>query len=138
MTARQSARAYLDAYRARCVERDIDPATGNQRVFAWPPERQTEPGRPWWADGSLWDEPGAAHSSTERDALASIAAQARAAAPPRLTTLEAMTLVREVMVEMAAERITQMVLPLRELHARRGVEVITLEGVRLEVRKKTA
>lgn len=138
MPNRQPARAYLDAYRARCAERDLDPLTGYARVFAWPAERQQPEGRPWWADGDLWNEPGEAHSSTEREALASIAAQARAAAPPRLTTLEAMNLVREVMTEMAAERMTQLVLPLRELHARRGVEVITLEGVRLEVRKKTA
>jgi hypothetical protein len=136
LTARQSARAYLDAYRARCAERDLDPATGGPRVFAWPPERQTEPGRPWWADGSLWDEPGAAHSSTERDALASIAAQARAATgrPEPVTLAAAMEReFRAIVREVFAEQI-----PLRELHRRRGVEVVMLEGVRMEVPVRVA
>jgi hypothetical protein len=116
--------AFLRGWRELAAENGLDPLTG------------TETG--WWAKPEIWADAGVHHSSTEAAAIRSIAAQARAAQPPRMTTLEAMTLVREVMTEMAAERMTQLILPLREMHARRGVEVITLEGVRLEVRKKTA
>lgn len=140
MTQCRSARAILDAYRARCVERDLDPATGLPRVFAWLPERQQPNGRAWWCDPSLMDA-GECQSTTEREAMHNLAAETRRLTgqqSPRLTTLDAMGLVREVMAEMAAERMVQQVLPLRELHARRGVEVVTIEGVRLEVDKKTA
>lgn len=88
----------------------------------------------WWARPELWTESGRNHSSTEAAALANVAAQARRLAnapePEALETRmarEFRQIVREVLSEERAA------LPLRELHARRGVTVEEVAGQRMEV-----
>ena len=100
-------------------------ATGNPA--AWDDPR-------WWANPALWTESGRNHSSTEAAALANVAAQARRLAnapePEALETRmarEFRQIVREVLSEERAA------LPLRELHARRGVTVEEVAGQRMEV-----
>lgn len=119
--------ALLRDYRAACYANGINPATGN-------PARCDNPH--WWKDVALWDQPGPAHSIVEAAAIQSIAAQARAAMPkPAETLTEAMAReFRQIVKEVLAEE-----LPLRELHRRRGVEVVELAGLRVEVAiRKTA
>jgi hypothetical protein len=132
MTARQPGRAYLDAYRARCVERDLDPATGNQRVFAWPEERKQPHGRPWWAGVDVFSEIGPNASTVEAEAFASIASQVRriAGVPEPETVADA---VRAAWVTDGAERMHQMIMPLREKLASRGETIDTILGVRMVV-----
>jgi hypothetical protein len=132
LTARPSGRAYLDAYRARCVERDLDPATGNQRVFAWPEERKQPCGRPWWAGVDVFAEIGVNHSTVEAEAFAAIASQVRriAGVPEPETVADA---VRAAWVTDGAERMHQIELPLREIHRRRGETVQELVGIRMLV-----
>jgi hypothetical protein len=146
VTARQSARAYLDAYRARCVERDLDPATGGQRVFAWPEERKQPHGRPWWAGVDVFAEIGPNASTVEAEAFASIASEVgRIAGRPYVTT-EAEYRLRPSMqaevialAEDGAQAMHQTIMPLRELHARRGEVVQDVIGVRMLVPiRKTA
>lgn len=117
--------AFLAGYRAACEAQAVDPATGNPAAWDDPH---------WWANPALWTETGRNHSSTEAAALASIAAQARRLAnapePEALETRmarEFRQIVREVLSEERAA------LPLRELHARRGVTVEEVAGQRMEV-----
>lgn len=124
--------AFLASYRARCVETGLDPVTGN-------PQGRADPH--WWADPALWAECGRNHSSVEADALRSIAAQARAIAgvkeEPSLVqrmAAEFRAVVKEALEEDRAARRAD--LPLRQLHALRGVEVIEIEGMRIEVALK--
>ena len=80
----------------------------------------------------MWTDAGISHSCVERDAIASIAAQARAAhglAEPKTLA----DVVQDAWREDGAARSRQLVLPLRELHRRRGVTIETIEGMRLEV-----
>jgi hypothetical protein len=132
LTARPSGRAYLDAYRARCVERDLDPATGNQRVFAWPEERKQPHGRPWWAGVDVFAEIGVNHSTVEAEAFAGLASQVRriAGVPEPETVADA---VRSAWLTDGAERMHQMAMPLRDIHRRRGEIVETILGVRMTV-----
>ena len=117
--------AFLAGYRAACEANAVNPATGNPAAWDDPH---------WWANPALWTESGRNHSSTEAAALASIAAQARRLAnapePEALETRmarEFRQIVREVLSEERAA------LPLRELHARRGVTVEEVAGQRMEV-----
>lgn len=133
MTSRRSARAYLDAYRSRCVERNLDPATGDPYVFVWPAERQQPDGLPWWCSPELM-EAGEAQSVTEREAMRNLAAETRRRTrTPEPEPLEVRMarefrqIVREVLSEERAA------LPLRELHRRRGVTVDEVAGQRMEV-----
>ena len=83
-------------------------------------------------DVTMWTDAGISHSCVERDAIASIAAQARAAhglAEPKTLA----DVVQDAWREDGAARSRQIVLPLRELHRRRGVTIETIEGMRLEV-----
>jgi hypothetical protein len=132
LTARQPGRAYLDAYRARCIERDLDPATGGQRVFAWPEERKQPCGRPWWAGVDVFSEIGPNASTVEAEAFASIASQVRriAGVPEPETVADA---VRAAWVTDGAERMHQMIMPLREKLASRGETIDTILGVRMVV-----
>jgi hypothetical protein len=146
LTARQSGRAYLDAYRARCVERDLDPATGNQRVFAWPEERKQPCGRPWWAGVEQFAEIGPNASTVEAEAFASIASQVRRiAGVPDVTTESEYVLRPSIQAEVialaedGANAMHQTIMPLRELHAKRGEVVQDVIGVRMLVPiRKTA
>ena len=117
--------AFLAGYRAACEANAVNSATGNPA--AWDDPR-------WWANPALWTESGRNHSSTEAAALANVAAQARRLAnapePEALETRmarEFRQIVREVLSEERAA------LPLRELHARRGVTVEEVAGQRMEV-----
>ena len=117
--------AFLAGYRAACEANAVSPATGNPAAWDDPH---------WWANPALWTGSGRNHSSTEAAALASIAAQARRLAnapePEALETRmarEFRQIVREVLSEERAA------LPLRELHARRGVTVEEVAGQRMEV-----
>ena len=117
--------AFLAGYRAACEAQAVDPATGNPAAWDDPH---------WWANPALWTETGRNHSSTEAAALANVAAQARRLAnapePEALETRiarEFRQIVREVLSEERAA------LPLRELHARRGVTVEEVAGQRMEV-----
>ena len=117
--------AFLAGYRAACEANAVNPATGNPAAWDDPH---------WWANPALWTESGRNHSSTEAAALASIAAQARRLAnAPEPEALESRMarafrqIVREVLSEERAA------LPLRELHARRGVTVEEVAGQRMEV-----
>ena len=117
--------AFLAGYRAACEAQAVDPATGNPAAWDDPH---------WWANPALWTESGRNHSSTEAAALANVAAQARRLAnapePEALETRmarEFRQIVREVLSEERAA------LPLRELHARRGVTVEEVAGQRMEV-----
>jgi hypothetical protein len=140
LTARQSARAYLDAYRARCVERDLDPATGGQRVFAWPEERKQPHGRPWWAGVDVFAEIGPNASTVEAEAFASIASEVgRIAGRPYVTT-EAEYVLRPSMqaevialAEDGANAMHQTIMPLRDVHRRQGLIVENILGVRMTV-----
>jgi hypothetical protein len=140
LTARQPGRAYLDAYRARCVERDLDPATGNQRVFAWPEERKQPCGRPWWAGVDVFSEIGPNASTVEAEAFAAIASQVRRIAGVPDVTNEAEYVLRPSMqaevialAEDGANAMHQTIMPLRELHAKRGEVVEAILGVRMLV-----
>jgi hypothetical protein len=140
LTARQSARAYLDAYRARCIERDLDPATGGQRVFAWPEERKQPCGRPWWAGVDVFAEIGVNHSTVEAEAFAGLASQVRRIAGVPDVTTESEYVLRPSMqaevialAEDGANAMHQMIMPLRELHAKRGEVVEAILGVRMLV-----
>ncbi len=117
--------AFLAGYRAACEANAVNPATGNPAAWDDPH---------WWANPALWTESGRNHSSTEAAALANVAAQARRLAnapePEALETRmarEFRQIVREVLSEERAA------LPLRELHARRGVTVEEVAGQRMEV-----
>ena len=117
--------AFLAGYRAACEAQAVNPATGNPAAWDDPH---------WWANPALWTETGRNHSSTEAAALANVAAQARRLAnapePEALETRmarEFRQIVREVLSEERAA------LPLRELHARRGVTVEEVAGQRMEV-----
>ena len=117
--------AFLAGYRAACEANAVSPATGNPAAWDDPH---------WWANPALWTESGSNHSSTEAAALANVAAQARRLAnapePEALETRmarEFRQIVREVLSEERAA------LPLRELHARRGVTVEEVAGQRMEV-----
>jgi hypothetical protein len=142
LTARPSARAYLDAYRARCVERDLDPQTGNQRVFAWPEERKQPHGRPWWAGVDVFAEIGPNASTVEAEAFASIASQVRriAGVPDVSNEADAEYRLRpsmqaevDALAEDGANAMHQTIMPLRELHAKRGEVVEAILGVRMLV-----
>lgn len=123
MTSRRSARAYLDAYRARCVERNLDPATGDPYVFVWPAERQQPEGLPWWCSPELM-EAGEAQSPTEREAMRNLAAEARYrthVAPPEPLEARMAREFRQIVREVLSEERTS--LSLREIHARRGAHI---------------
>jgi hypothetical protein len=145
LTARLPGRAYLDAYRARCVERDIDPATGGQRVFAWPEERKQLHGRPWWAGVEQFAEIGVNHSTVEAEAFASIASQVRRIAGVPDVTTEAEYVLRPSMqaevialAEDGANAMHQTIMPLRDVHRRQGLVVDLVAGVRMTVPIKVA
>ena len=97
------------------------------------PLRLCEPSNPrWWTLPELWHDSGPAASVVERDAIASIAQQARAAhglAEPRTLA----DVVQDAWREDGASRSRQLVMPLRELHAKRGLTIETIAGMRLEV-----
>jgi hypothetical protein len=123
-----NAAAFLAGYRAACLAADINPADGNPSANADPL---------WWAQLGLWDDPGAAHSSVEAEAIASIAAQARriaGVAEPE-TVADA---VRAAWDEDGARREHQLSMPLRELHRARGEIVDLVAGVRMLVPIKVA
>jgi hypothetical protein len=140
LTARQSARAYLDAYRARCVERDLDPATGGQRVFAWPDERKQPHGRPWWAGVDVFAEIGVNHSTVEAEAFANITSEVGRIAGRPYVTNEAEYVLRPsmraeviAMAEDGANAMHQTIMPLRDIHRRQGVVIDEILGVRMVV-----
>lgn len=116
--------AFVAGWRELCADHGLDPRTG-QYTYADDPR--------WWAkDPLMWTDAGPAHSIVERDAIASIAAQARAAhglAEPKTLA----DIVQEAWREDGAARSRQLVLPLRELHLRRGVTVEEVAGLRMEV-----
>jgi hypothetical protein len=123
---------FVQGWRALAAAHGLDAATGQSLASADPH---------WWRDPALWRDPGPAHSVVEREAIANIAAEARALAgqkPPE-TLAQAMTrefrqIVREAMTEAAQTRRRD--LPLRELHALRGVTVEEVAGQRMEVSLK--
>jgi hypothetical protein len=140
MTARLPGRAYLDAYRARCIERDLDPATGGQRVFAWPEERKQPCGRPWWAGVDVFAEIGPNASTVEAEAFASIASQVRRIAGVPDVTNESEYVLRPsmraeviAMAEDGANAMHQTIMPLRDIHRRQGVVIDEILGVRMVV-----
>lgn len=102
------------------------------------PERLCDPSDPmWWAKADLWAEIGPNHSSVEAAALSSIARQARAiSGVPEPQTVD--QAVREAWEADGADRMVQIPLPLRDIHKARGVEVVTLNGLRIEVPIKVA
>jgi hypothetical protein len=148
LTAHQTGRAYLDAYRARCVERDLDPATGGQRVFAWPEERKQPHGRPWWAGVDVFAEIGPNASTVEAEAFASIASQVRRIAGVSDVANEADAEYRlrpsmqaevNALAEDGANAMHQTIMPLRDVHRRQGLIVDEILGVRMVVPiRKTA
>lgn len=116
------------------------------RVPATPdpdPELLCDPASPtWWQLPLAWDNAGPSRSRVEAEAILSLAAQSRAAtnAPVVRTYPEAPGLISDVFRDWHTERRAQLVeryeqvmLPLREMYAARGEEVITLEGIRLVV-----
>jgi hypothetical protein len=140
LTARLPGRAYLDAYRARCIERDLDPTTGGQRVFAWPEERKQPHGRPWWAGVEQFAEIGPNASTVEAEAFASIASQVRRIAGVPDVTTEAEYVLRpsiaaevDALAEDGANAMHQTIMPLRDIHRRQGVIVEEILGVRMTI-----
>ena len=117
-------KAFVSQWRELCAAHSIDPRTGQYTYM--------DDAR-WWArDPLMWTDAGVAHSVVERDAIASIAQQARAAhglAEPRTLA----DVVQDAWREDGASRSRQLVMPLRELHAKRGVTIETIAGMRLEV-----
>nr|WP_295383686.1 hypothetical protein [Pseudoxanthomonas sp.] len=152
MTARRFAyRAFVAGWRELAAARELDARTGLARETVWeyrldararrvlvrvPVQPDPEPAclvdedsATWWAVPALWAEVGPNHSSVEAEALASIAAQARAAAgQPEPQTIS--DVVREALAELRAERAAQHTISLADLHARRGarVEYIDMGG----------
>lgn len=127
-------RAFRDGWRKLAADHGIDPITGCYNYA-------DDAG--WWKRPELWHDPGPSASIVERDAIASIAAQARAAyglkAPPTLEqvmTAEFRAVVKEALEEDRAAKRRE--LPLRELHALRGETVIDIEGMRVLVPIKVA
>jgi hypothetical protein len=116
-------KAFVAGWRELCADHGLDPRTG---LYTY----ADTPG--WWKRVELWHDAGVAHSVVERDAIASIAQQARAAhglAEPRTLA----DVVQDAWREDGASRSRQLVMPLRELHAKRGVTIETIAGMRLEV-----
>lgn len=152
-------RAFVTGWRAICQSRNLDPRTGYpaqteavyrfdangrrylDRVPVLPdpaPECLCDEDNPtWWQLPLLWADQGAAHSSVEAEALASIAAQARriAGVPEPETVADA---VRAAWDEDGARRERQLSMPLRELHMARGEIVDLVAGVRMLVPIKVA
>jgi hypothetical protein len=117
-------KAFVAGWRAIAADHGIDPVSG-QYNYA------DDAG--WWKrDPLMWIDQGPAHSCVERDAISSIATQARAAhglAEPRTLA----DVVQDAWREDGASRSRQLVMPLRELHAKRGLTIETIAGMRLEV-----
>lgn len=161
-------RAYVAGWRAICLSRNLDPRTGHaaqteavyryddggrrylDRVPVLPdpaPECLCDESSPaWWAQLGLWDDPGAAHSPVEAEAIASIASQARriAGVPDEQAPGVDYAIRPSVRAEIAslaedgAGRDRQIVMPLREMYAARGEMVDTILGVRMIVPIKAA
>lgn len=138
MTRRPFNRAALLAgYRAACIAADINPADGNPNANADPL---------WWAQLGLWDDPGAAHSSVDAEALASIASQARRIAGVPETEAPGVDYairpsVRAEVAALAGDgagRDRQIGMPLREMYAARGETVELVAGIRMIVPIKAA
>ena len=134
---------FIQGWRDICADLRLDPADGTPRIYQWPKERQQPCGRPWWADPQIFADPGKSHSTVEAEAFRNLAQQVRfITAAPVLPTLaqrmaaEFRAVVKEALEEDRAARRAD--LPLRQLHALRGEEVITLEGVRVLVPIKVA
>lgn len=166
--ARFCYREFVATWRELCSQRGLDPRTGYALETVWEyrldergqrrmvrvpatpdpdPELLCDPASPtWWQLPLLWADPGKARSRVEADAILSLAAQSRAGVPILRTYPEAPGLISDVFRDWHTERRAQLVeryeqamLPLRELYARRGEEVITLEGIRIVVPiKRTA
>lgn len=164
-------RTFVAGWRAACAAQGLNPATGTPieleavyrtdlsgrrcivRVPILPdpdPEPLCDPAaRDWWAQPSLWDNAGPNHSATEAAALASIAAQCRAALPKSQQSLFTDQHAQEVEYDKTSLHdlplravhwredlpiaIDPHTTPLRVLHELRGVEVAELAGVRMEV-----
>jgi hypothetical protein len=134
MTARRTFNcgAFLAGYRAACIAADLDPATGNARANDDPR---------WWArDCSIWAEIGPNASTVEAEAFASIASQVRRIAGVPDVTTEAEYRLRPSMqaevialAEDGSNAMHQTIMPLRELHAKRGEVVEAILGVRMLV-----
>lgn len=129
--------AFVAAYRKACIEADHDPATGN-------PNANSDP--MWWArDLSMWEN-GPNHSAVEAEALASIAAQVRRiAGVPEVEAAGVDYAIRpSVRAEIAAladdgaGRPVQAIMPLRDIHAKRGETVMEVAGLRMLVPVKVA
>jgi hypothetical protein len=139
MTARRTFNrtAFLAGYRAACIAADLDPATGNANANADPR---------WWArDCSIWAEIGPNASVVEAEAFASIASQVRRIAGVPDVTTEAEYRLRPSMqaevnalAEDGANAMHQTIMPLRELHAKRGEVVQDVIGIRMLVPIKVA
>ena len=153
--------AFRAGWRELCALHRLDPQTGAPYRFEWPAERQQPLGRPWWCAPDLWLDAGPAHSVVEAAAVTSIAAQARATVfvptdkPDALDNIidYADQHMQEVRENPAALHDLQLrglhwhefigaydpaELPLSLLHEIRGVEVVELEGMRVEVPIKQA
>ena len=118
---------FVAGWRAIAADHGIDPISGQYNYAddaGW-----------WMKDPLMWADAGPAASCVERDAIASIAAQARAAhglAEPRTLA----DTVQEAWREDGASRSRQLVMPLvplRDLHKRRGMEVADVAGQRMIV-----
>jgi hypothetical protein len=145
-------RAFRDGWRALAADHGIDPRTGQ---YAYADDAR------WWAkDPLMWTDAGPAHSSVEQAAFASIAAQARAAAHTPTANVTHLSNA----VDYSDQRMYEVInnptalhdLPLREmhwhegigdysphdlslalLHEMRGVEVVEIEGLRMEVLRRS-
>lgn len=126
---------FVRNWREKCAELHLNPDDGSPLAFAWPEERRQPDGRAWWVDSAIFEDPGPAHSSTEREAIANIAAKTRAmtGAPKPDTLAEAMdrefrAIVRDALAEDNA------LTPLRERMAAQGKTIETDKyGIRREV-----
>jgi hypothetical protein len=131
-------RAFVAEWRELCAVQRIDPASGNPLGYDDPR---------WWArDCSIWSEIGPNASTVEAEAFASIASQVRRIAGVPDVTTEAEYRLRPSMqaevialAEDGANAMHQTIMPLRELHAKRGEVVEAILGVRMLVPiRKTA
>lgn len=105
----------------------------------------------WWVTTSLWSEIGPNHSAVEAEALASIAAQVRriAGVPDvEAAGVEAAGVDYAIRPSVRAEiaaladdgagRPVQAIMPLRDIHAKRGETVMEVAGLRMLVPVKVA
>jgi hypothetical protein len=125
-------RQFVAEWRELCSVQHIDPASGNPLGYDDPR---------WWArDFTIWAEIGPNASTVEAEAFASIASQVRRIAGVPDVTTEAEYVLRPSMqaevialAEDGAQSMHQTIMPLRELHAKRGEVVEAILGVRMLV-----